>query len=72
MLATSRLLERLARSDTREESRAEPENPERLINAMVQRITRIVMTTMSSTRVNQYVFLFMNALLRFFVFIYIR
>ncbi len=51
--AISRPLDILVRSDILELSLAEPEYPERLVNAMVQRITRMVMTTMSSTRVNQ-------------------
>jgi hypothetical protein len=41
----------LVRSDTRALSLAEPANPQRLMKAMVPRMTRIVMTTMSSTSV---------------------
>lgn len=44
------------RSDTLLLSRAEPENPESDTKAMVPRITRMVMTTMSSTNVNQAIF----------------
>jgi hypothetical protein len=40
-----------ARSEVLTESRALPEYPEKLMNAIVPRMTRMVITTMSSTRV---------------------
>lgn len=58
--AISSPLEILVKSDTREESRAEPANPPSCTNPIVPRITKMVMTTMSSTRVKPlYFFVFM-------------
>ena len=53
-------MERLFISEILEESRAPPENPERLVNAIVPRMTRIVMTTMSSTRVKPWKLVILN------------
>ena len=49
---------RLVRFSIRTLSRAFAWKPQRLRNAMVQRITRMVITTMSSTRVKPLYFLF--------------
>jgi hypothetical protein len=51
---------RLAISDTRELSRAELEYPEILMNPIVPRIASMVITTISSTRVNHLYFLILG------------
>jgi len=56
----SRPLDILVRSDILSPSRALPEKPEREVNAIVQRMIRMVMTTMSSTSVKPRRFFFMD------------